>query len=248
VGARRSSAYGRSVAEELGRMLATAGIPVVSGMASGIDSQAHRGALDGGGVTAAVLGGAPDVPYPRRNAHLYRRILDEGGAVVSELTPGSRSHRWSFPARNRIMAALGRVTVVVEATERSGSLITAGMAQDLGRDVGAVPGPVSSSLSRGTNRLIAEGALVVRHAQDVLDALLGPGVRAAAREGPEIGAPLGAALLEVERGSATCDSLAAALRAHPAEAAAALARLELLGYLESDAAGRYSRTALLTPR
>jgi DNA processing protein len=248
VGARRASAYGLAVAEELGRMLARAGMTVVSGLANGVDSRAHAGALEGGGTTIAVLGGGADTPYPRRQNRLYRRILEEDGAVVSELPPGAPSFRWSFPARNRIMAALGGMTVVVEAAERSGSLITTGMALDLGRAVGAVPGPVNSWLSAGANQLLVDGASPVRDAQDVLDRLLGPGRGTVRDFGPELEADLAAVLEQVEGGHATCDAVGLAAAVPPDAVAGALAHLELLGYVASDHTGRYSRTAQVAPR
>ena len=169
VGARRATTYGREVARELGRDLAAAGLTVISGMAFGIDACAHRGALEAG-RTIAVLGCGPDTAYPAAHRSLWRRI-SESGLVLSELPPGATPWRWTFPARNRIMAALAGMTVVVEAAERSGSLITAGVAADLGRDLGAVPGPVTSRASAGPNKLLAGGACMVRDAQDVLDAM-----------------------------------------------------------------------------
>ncbi|MGH2990887.1 MAG: DNA-processing protein DprA, partial [Solirubrobacterales bacterium] len=247
VGARRASAYGLAVAEDLARMLGRAGMIVVSGLANGVDSRAHAGALEGGGITLAVLGGGPDVPYPRRQVDLHRRIPARGGAVLSELPPGTASFRWSFPARNRLMAALAGMTVVVEAAERSGSLITAGMALDLGRPVGAVPGPVSSAMSAGTNQLLVEGAVPIRDAQDVLDRLLGAGRRAVRELGPDLDPELRRVLERVEGGDATCDAIALASGAAPYLAATALTQLELLGYLTSDHTGRYTRTALRPP-
>ena len=175
VGARRATSYGREIARELGRELAAAGMVVVSGLAFGIDGCAHRGALDAG-RTIAVLGCGPDVAYPASHRTLWRRIC-EAGLVISELPPGATPWRWTFPARNRIMAALAGMTVVVEAATRSGSLITTDLAADLGRDLGAVPGPVTSRASAGPNALLASGAHVIRDAQDVLDAMLGPGRR-----------------------------------------------------------------------
>lgn len=247
VGARRASAYGLSVAEELGRTLAEAGMTVVSGMANGVDSRAHRGALIGGGSTVAVLAGGVDVPYPRRQRRLYGRIVEGGGLVLSELPPGAPSFRWGFPARNRIMAALSGITVVVEAAERSGSLITATMALELGRAVGAVPGPVTSWMSTGTNQLLADGADPIRDAQDVLDRLLGPGRRSVRELGPALEPKLREVLEQVEGGRASCDAVAVAARSTPHAVAAALARLELLGYLTSDPTGRYARTPLKPP-
>ena len=175
VGARRASSYGRDVARQLGRDLAAAGLVVVSGLAFGVDACAHRGALETG-RTVAVLGCGADVAYPAAHRSLWRRV-QENGLVLSELPPGTGAWRWSFPARNRVMAALAGMTVVVEAAERSGSLITADLAADLGRDLGAVPGPVNSRVSAGPNNLLAGGACLVRDAQDVLDAMLGPGAR-----------------------------------------------------------------------
>jgi DNA processing protein len=242
VGARRASSYGREIARELGRELAVAGIVVVSGLAFGIDACAHRGALDAG-LTVAVLGCGPDVAYPAAHRSLWRRIC-ERGLVISELPPGAVPWRWTFPARNRIMAALAGMTVVVEAAQRSGSLITADIAADLGRDLGAVPGPVASRVSAGPNNLLAGGACVVRDAQDVLDAMLGPGARRIDRAGPTLEPELLDALGAVERGEGTPDAVAADLGLSGADAAAALSRLELLGYVSCSPTGIYSRTLL----
>ena len=136
VGARRATPYGLEVARALGRGLAAARVTVVSGMALGIDAAAHAGALEVGGPTIAVLAGGADVPYPRSRPALHRRIVGGGGCVVSEMPPGFTPLKWGFPARNRIIAGLAAATIVVEAAERSGSLITAEFAQDLGRVVG----------------------------------------------------------------------------------------------------------------
>ncbi len=240
VGSRRATSYGREVARELGRELAAAGMAVVSGLAFGIDSCAHRGALDGG-RTVAVLGCGPDVAYPASHRSLWRRIC-ETGAVVSELPPGAQPWRWTFPARNRIMAALAGMTVVVEAAVRSGSLITTDLAADLGRDLGAVPGPVTSRASAGPNGLLAGGACVVRDAQDVLDAMLGPGRGAVVRATPTLDPTLEAVLGAVEAGSLTCDAVAIETGLGGGEAAAALSRLELLGFLRCSAMGVYTRS------
>jgi DNA processing protein len=174
VGSRRASSYGRGVALTLGRDLAHAGLTVISGLAFGIDACAHRGALEAG-TTVAVLGCGADICYPANHRSLWRRI-SEIGLVISEMPLGAGPWRWTFPARNRIVAALAGMTVVVEAAQRSGSLVTADLAADLGRDLGAVPGPVNSRGSAGTNDLLAGGACVVREAQDVLDAMLGAGM------------------------------------------------------------------------
>lgn len=245
VGARRATSYGREVARDLGRELAAAGMVVISGLAFGIDGCAHRGALDAG-RTIAVLGCGPDVAYPASHGALWRRLCEEG-LVISELPPGATPWRWTFPARNRIMAALAGMTVVVEAATRSGSLITTDLAADLGRDLGAVPGPVTSRASAGPNDLLAAGAHVIRGAQDVLDAMLGPGQRCIERRGPSLDPRLEAVLAAVEAGATTCDAVATGAGLSGPIAAAALSRLELLGYLECSNVGAYSRTLLPSP-
>lgn len=241
VGARRATSYGREIAHELGRELARAGIVVVSGLAFGIDACAHRGAIDAG-RTIAVLGCGPDVAYPASHRSLWRRIC-EGGLVISEFPPGATPWRWTFPARNRIMAALAGMTVVVEAATRSGSLITTDLAADLGRDLGAVPGPVTSRASAGPNALLASGAHVIRDAQDVLDALLGPGCQRIETTGPRLDRDLEIVLAAVEGGGSTCDAIAIATGLSGPAAAAALSRLELDGYLVCSGLGTYSRSA-----
>ncbi len=240
VGARRATSYGREIARELGRELAAAGMVVVSGLAFGIDGCAHRGAVDAG-RTIAVLGCGPDVAYPASHRSLWRRIC-EVGLVVSELPPGATPWRWTFPARNRIMAALAGMTVVVEAARRSGSLITTDLAADLGRDLGAVPGPVTSRASAGPNSLLVSGAHVIRDAQDVLDAMLGPGRRPINHAAPALDPDLEAVLAAIESGESTCDGVATATGISGPDAAAALSHLELLGYLACSSLGTYSRT------
>jgi DNA processing protein len=243
VGSRHPSSYGLEVAEELGYLLAAAGLVVVSGMALGIDAAAHRGALEAGGSTIAVLGGGPDVVYPRSERRLYERIV-ASGAVVSEMPPGTAPGPGCFPRRNRIMAALGAMTVVVEAAQPSGSLITAERASRLGREVGAVPGRVTSRVASGTNALLADGAAVIREAQDVLDRLLGVGMQSAHRVGPELDRELARVVEAVDGGASTPDAAALAVGVSATDAAVALARLELLGYIRADSAGRYERTSM----
>ncbi len=170
VGARSCSAYGAQVARELAQSLAAAGVVVVSGLARGVDAEAHRGALAAGGLTVAVLGCGIDRDYPRSHAELARRIA-ESGLVVSEYPQGIEPSPWRFPARNRIIAGLARATVVVEARERSGALITADFALELGREVFAAPGEITSALSVGTNDLLRQGATPLLSADDVLLAL-----------------------------------------------------------------------------
>jgi len=167
VGARACSGYGASVARSLGRELAAAGLVVVSGLARGVDGEAHRGALDAGGTTVAVLGCGIDRDYPAAHADLARRIA-ETGLIVSEYAPGVEPAPWRFPARNRIVAGLCAASVVVEARERSGALITADLALEEGREVFAVPGEIASALSAGTNGLLKLGASPLTAAGDVL--------------------------------------------------------------------------------
>ena len=168
VGARACSAYGAEVARMLGRELAAAGLVVVSGLARGVDGAAHRGALEAGGPTVAVLGCGIDRDYPAAHAGLAREI-GEHGLVVSEYAPGVEPAPWRFPARNRIIAGLARATVVVEARERSGALITADLALEEGREVLACPGEITSALSAGTNALLRLGATPLTRVEDVLE-------------------------------------------------------------------------------
>ena len=167
VGARASSGYGASVARSVARELAAAGLVVVSGLARGIDAEAHRGALEADGATVAVLGCGIDRDYPAAHAELARRVA-RSGLIVSEYAPGVEPAPWRFPARNRIVAGLCAATVVVEARERSGALITADLALEEGREVFAVPGEITSSLSEGTNALLKLGASPLTGAADVL--------------------------------------------------------------------------------
>ncbi|HET7421597.1 MAG TPA: DNA-processing protein DprA [Candidatus Dormibacteraeota bacterium] len=171
VGSRRPSPYGEAVAEQLALDLARAGVVVVSGLALGIDAAAHRGALNGGGVTVAVMGTGVDIVYPAAHGVLAEAILAAGGALVSQFPDGTAPRRHNFPARNYTMAALSDVVVVVEAAEGSGALITAEAALDLHKEVMAVPGSVFSPLSIGTHGLIRDGAAIVQNARDVLAAL-----------------------------------------------------------------------------
>ena len=170
VGARMRTAYGSQVALELTKALGQNGIQVVSGLAKGIDRDAHQGALDGGGDTYAVLGCGVNVCYPKENHFLYNKMIETGG-VISEYPPDTPPAPGQFPARNRIIAALSQCVVVVEAKEKSGSLITADFAIEQGRDVYAVPGRISDSLSQGCNRLIKQGAGALISIEDFLSDL-----------------------------------------------------------------------------
>jgi DNA processing protein len=170
VGSRAASPYALSVAEQLAGDLAASGLVIISGLARGVDSAAHRGALAAGGVTVAVLGSGVDVVYPPEHAALATAI-DRDGAVVSELVPGTEPMPWFFPRRNRIISGLARAVVVIEAGEKSGSLITARCALDQGRDVLAVPGNVLSGRNRGAHALLKDGAKIVESADDILEEL-----------------------------------------------------------------------------
>ncbi|MBC7189455.1 DNA-protecting protein DprA [Candidatus Aerophobetes bacterium] len=170
VGTRRATSYGKVAARKLARELAREGVTVVSGMARGIDTCAHEGALEEGGRTIAVLGCGVDVVYPPENSSLMEEII-KNGAVVSEFCPGTKPYAGNFPRRNRIISGLSMGVVVVEAPLKSGALITVEFALEQGKEVFAVPGHITSPYSEGTNRLIKEGAKVVQEVEDILEEL-----------------------------------------------------------------------------
>jgi DNA processing protein len=234
------------VARALGRGLGAAGVTVVSGLALGIEATAHTGCLDAGGTPQAVLACGPERAYPRRHDRLHRAVA-AAGAVVSELPPGTPIQRWSFPARNRIMAGLARLTVVVEAAEPSGSLITAEFARDLGRSVAAVPGRITATTARGTNGLLRDGAVPVTGTEDVLDELFGVGIRPvppppAGPAGP-LAPALRAVLRAVEDGSGV-DEIACRTGSSAAAVRAALGRLEADGLVVRGSLGGWERAAV----
>jgi DNA processing protein len=241
VGTRRASRDGLHVARALGRDLGVAGVPVVSGMALGIDAAAQSGALDGGGLSVAVLASGAETAYPRSKQALHRALVARG-LVLSELPPGTRPWRWAFPARNRTIAGLADLTVVVEAAERSGSLITAELAMRLGREVAAVPGPVTVSINAGSNGLLRDGALLVRGAQDVLDALYGVGGAPAVRRADVTGLEphLRTLLDAVAEGRDTVAALAGGSPDDAARALVGLSELELRGLVVRGVGGRYA--------
>ena len=235
VGARACSPYGSQVARTLGRELAVAGLVVVSGLARGVDGEAHRGALEAEGVTVAVLGCGIDRDYPAVHADLARRICQRG-LVVSEYEPGVEPAPWRFPARNRIIAGLAAATVIVEARERSGALITADFALEGGREVFAVPGEITGSLAAGTNRLLRQGATPLTSTADVLE-VFGLDL-VTATEPPALGETATRVLAQLAESSATADELARATGLDAGPLAAGLAELELAG-LVGEADGRY---------
>jgi DNA processing protein len=247
VGTRKASPYGAEVARELGRGLAAAGVTVISGLALGIDALAHQGALAGNGRPIAVLACGANLAYPARHRELYRRVK-EAGVVLSELPPGCRPFRWSFPARNRIMAALGAITVVVEAADPSGSLITAHFATDLGRTVGAVPGQVTSRVAAGSNRLLRDGAATIRCPEDVLDELFGIGNGPSGPRAAEPSAVLALdprlrAVLDGVESGAGVGEIAARTGLSATAVRSALGELELEGLIVSGGVGWYQRAA-----
>lgn len=224
VGARACSAYGAAVAAELARGLARAGVVVVSGLARGVDGAAHRGALDTG-TTVAVLGCGVDRDYPRAHRLLAASIA-ECGLIVSEYPPGVDPAPWRFPARNRIVAGLCDATVVVEARERSGALITADFALDEGREVLAVPGEITSLLSKGSNHLLRLGAIPVTCLGDVLAVV---GVEALPARPAAFEPRLDAVRAAVADAPAAVDELVGKTGLSAGDVAAALAELELAG-------------------
>ncbi len=226
VGARSCSPYGAQVARMLGRELAAAGLVVVSGLARGIDGEAHRGALESGGPTVGVLGCGIDRDYPAVNAALSRR-MEDGGLVISEYEAGVEPAPWRFPARNRIIAGLCEAVVVVEARERSGALITADFALEEGREVFAVPGEITSALSVGSNALLRLGATPLTGSGDVLEAL---GIeRAAATEDPDVSEAARRLLVLVRDTPSAADELVAKASLEAGAVSVALTELELAG-------------------
>jgi len=245
VGSRNPTPSGRETATALAGALAAAGLAVTSGLALGIDGAAHRGALSAGGVTIAVCGTGPDIIYPPGQRPLAASILDSG-ALVSEFPPGTPPRREHFPRRNRLISGLSLGTVVVEAAERSGSLITAYLALDQGREVLAVPGPVRSFLSRGCHRLLREGATLVETVEDILAQLAGPWSGELPR--PRAPAPvlplpdaLATVLAHIDHAPANFDILLARSGLDAARLSAALLQLELRGLVAACDGGAYVR-------
>lgn len=226
VGTRRCSRYGRSLARAFGRAIAAAGWPLVSGLARGVDGEAHRGTTEGHGVGVAVLGSGPDVWYPPEHRELGLRLVELGGAVITEYPPGIAPEGWRFPPRNRVISGLAAAVVVIESAETGGALITAAAALEHGRPVFAVPGDVDRKSSAGCNRLIRDGAQPVLGPEDLIEELslvLGPPAVAASGR---VADPL----LDVVGSSAkTLEELAEALDEPVSEVLARVAHLEAAG-------------------
>ena len=254
VGSRKASATALHAARELGRALGDRGVCVVSGLALGVDAAAHEGALEAGGTTVGVLGCGIDGVYPRSNRGLFGRVAEAGG-IVSEYGPGEPPLRWRFPARNRVISGLSGCVVVVEAPERSGSLITARHANDAGRDVWAMPGPVGFAECRGSNKLLADGAGVLWDIDEFVES-----VASRAEEAPKLTAAGGvtedvsdlaglpehekAALMGVGFEPAGVDVISGRSGVGVRELLAALALLELKGYVKRDTGGAFVRSPL----
>ena len=251
VGSRAGSPYALAVAEHLAADLAARGIVIVSGLARGVDSAAHRGALHGGGTTAAILGSGADVIYPSEHEALATDIATTG-VVASELAPGTPPRPFFFPLRNRIISGLARAVVVIEAGEKSGSLITARMALEQGRDVLAVPGNVLTGRNRGAHALLRDGAKIVESADDILEELqlaqtvaqagTPPGTPLGTPPGTKVSAPADPVLSCISAGEALgLDELAARSGLDPARLLPRLLELELAGRIGRAGGGRFVR-------
>ncbi len=246
VGTRRGTRYGKMIAGRFASQLAMKGFIIVSGLAVGIDAAAHQGALDVGGFTVAVMGCGIDYPYPKRNQPIYERIV-ETGVALSEYPMGSRPAKWTFPQRNRIISGLSRGVLVVQAPERSGSLITARCALEQGRDVFAVPGNINTITSAGSNRLIKQGAKLVDSVDDITeeypDLKLGkaseePG---AEEKAPKLGETESAVYELISLEPVHMDDIIARADLSPTEASHILLLLQLENLIEEAEGGRYIR-------
>lgn len=241
VGSRAASAYGRSVASSMAAEFAAFGVTIVSGLARGVDAAAHKGAIEASVPTVAVLGSGIRSLYPDYHALLADEIVDGGGAVLSEFPPNEPARAFQFPMRNRVVAALAQATVVVEASARSGALITARLADELGRRVFAVPGDVVRPTSRGTNGLIADGVPLVTSAADAASLM---DWSSAAQLPAQENAPADALLDLIGADGRTVDELALRTGSPVAELAARLMLLELAGRVERHPGGVYAAVRL----
>ena len=240
VGARACSVYGRVQAKRYARELAAAGVQIISGLATGVDAAAHEGALEGRGVTFAVLGCGVDICYPKENYPLMRRMLEHGGGILSEFEPGEEPAAWHFPQRNRIISALADLVLVVEARKRSGSLITADYALEQGKSVYALPGRVNDPLSEGCNRLIAQGAGIAVEPSALLEELgisanhrvLENGKRKLAKEEQKM-------IGEMKKGSHTLEELHQATGYPIPELSSLLVRMQLDGLIFEEGKNIY---------
>ena len=239
VGTRDPSPYGLRVATQLARSLAAAGIGVVSGLARGIDAAAHRSAMEAGGWTVAVLGTGVDVPYPASHRELHGEIAREG-LVLSEFEPGTRAQKGSFPRRNRIIAALAKVTIVVEAPYKSGAVNTATQAFGLCRTVAAVPGPIDSARSAGSNLLLRDGAHVIATVDDALG-FYGKASQMDTDSVPALGELEAQVWDALAPGSASPELLGMRAGLPVRQVLEGVARLELCGMVQQGAGGEVER-------
>ena len=236
VGARRCTPYGVAAATKIGEKLAAYGVTVVSGLAVGVDSIAQKACLDAGGTSIAVLGTGLDVDYPAANRKLKKRIT-EHGLLLSEYSPSTRGNKYSFPRRNRIISGLAEATIVVEAGQNSGSLITANYSNDQNRPTFAVPGRIDSVLSLGTNQLIRDGAQIFLTVEDVLQTLHIP-LKAPALDDPSLGKEEAAIIgLLSERGEMNVDEISRELRLSAGQVNGIVGVMEIKGYV-ATALGR----------
>jgi len=243
VGSRRATAYGVALAEELALNLSEAGVTIVSGVARGIDSSAHRGALKDKGSTIGVLGCGHDVIYPPENKRLYETISQQG-SLISEYPISTRPLKWNFPARNRIISGLSRGVVVVEASEKSGALITVDFALEQGREVFAVPGNTKNILSKGPHKLLKSGACLIETSQDILEEL-----GLSHLVSPQLQIDRLAKLNEEEQKILTClgweqkyiDEIIRDLDINPSKTASLLTTLEIKGFIKQDTGKKYLR-------
>lgn len=242
VGARMCSVYGRIQAFRYAKYLSEAGVQVISGLASGIDAEGHKGALEGGSATYAVMGNGVDICYPSGNRRLYERILRSKGGILSEYPPGTHAQSYHFPIRNRIISALADVVLVVEAKEKSGSLITARYAMEQGKSVYAVPGPVNESLSSGCHKLIYDGAGIA-YSPEILLSEWGIGVRELQKEKEKKKITLASELKLVYSGLGlrpkTVDDLVRETGLLPEKIRSGLLELELMGAVRETGRNYY---------
>ena len=236
VGARACSSYGRKMAKDIGRDLSNAGVQVISGLARGIDTYAILGALEGDTPTFAVLGTGVDVYYPVENIDIYEQIIKQGGGIISEYPMGDGGVGWHFPARNRIISGLSSKVLVVEAKERSGSLITVEWAIEQNKDVCAVPGRATDKLSHGTNELIKSGALMTTSAKDILDDVF---VSACEDESINIRSDLARLYSVMDTNPKSVDELINETKLSYSEITEQLLELQMLGYITQPIDGYY---------
>jgi DNA processing protein len=236
VGSRHPTAYGKDVTKTIATLLASRGIIIVSGLAIGVDGVAHQAAIDAGGRTIAVLGSGLDdsVLYPAMHRTLAGRIIETNGALFSEYAPYAKAAQWTFPERNRIIAGMAHAVVLTEAQERSGARITAKYALEYGRDVFAVPGPITSELSLGTNQLIRDGAIPVTAPEDILTALGIAEIPSPEERSYAECSPVALLILESLRAPLTLDEIAVRVPQEFSALLGAISELELHGMIQSE--------------